>query len=364
MAEMKLKDVTVGMILDQDVLTPKGQLIASNGQTLTAQTLLHMSFYGIDIIKVHYKDADQEPEKESPEVQQAFETHTERIKKTPAFKAFKKDYTEQVNEMSNHLSDFINHNAALDSDKVLASAKKVYNRDQTSIGMLTMLHSMREIDDSTFAHSMNVSVIARIIGEWVGLEEADLDILSLAGLLHDLGKSKIPQSIIGKPGRLTPEEFQIIKKHPVYGYDILKDEDIDLRIKLAALEHHEKCNGSGYPLGRDRSEISPFSSIIAIADIYDAMTANRCYRAGLCPFEVLADMQRNGMDWFPPQFLLPFLAGIADSYIDSSVLLSDGRKGRIVQVPRAALTRPLVMCDDGTFVALAENTALTISAIL
>lgn len=362
MALMKLKDVTVGMILDQDVLTPRGQLIASEGKVLTAQTLLHMSFYGIDSIKVHYEDS--EPEPEVIEQDKKIETHTERVKKSAAFQAFKKDYTEQVDEMSNLLSDFINHNAKLDSNKVLDSAKKVYNRDQTSIGMLTMLHSMREIDDSTFAHSMNVSVIARIIGEWIGMSDEDLDILSLAGLLHDLGKSKIPASIIGKPGRLTDEEFLIVKKHPVYGYDILKDEDIDLRIKLAALEHHEKCNGSGYPLGRDRSEISPFSSIIAIADIYDAMTANRCYRAGICPFEVLADMQRNGMDWFPPQFLLPFLSGIADSYIDSNVLLSDGRKGRIVQIPKAALTRPLVMCDDGTFVALAENTALTISAIL
>jgi len=359
MAVKKLKEVQVGAVLDKDVLTPKGQMIAKAGSVLNAQTLLHMSFYNIDTLEIRDNAAPKkEPEKT------VHKTMFERIRESADFKVFEKNYLSEIDNMKSQVTDFVTRSGPLEADKMLNRTKKLFSDGNTNFGLITMLHTMRNIDDSTFAHSMNVSIIARIIGKWMDYSDEDLDKLALAGLLHDLGKAMIPREIIQKPGRLSPGEYSIIKKHPEFGYSLIKDENLAEEIKLATLEHHERCDGTGYPFKKVRGQINGFSSIIAIADVYDAMTADRCYRAGICPFEVLANLQRNGMDWFPPQYLLTFLAGIAETYVDSSVALSDDRTGRIVMIPQAAITRPIIQLDNGEFVALQEHTNLTIKAIL
>ena len=355
----KLKEVQVGMVLEKDVLTPKGQVIAKAGSVLNAQTLLHMSFYNIDELDVRENTApEKEPEKPK------HKTMFDRIRESADFKVFEKNYLGEIDNMKSQITDFVTRSGPLHADKMLNSTKKLFEGGSTNFGLITMLHTLRNIDDSTFAHSMNVSIIARIIGKWLDYPEEDLDKLALAGLIHDIGKAMIPKEIIQKPDRLSPGEYNIIKKHPEFGYSLLKDENIAEEIKLATLEHHEKCDGTGYPFKKVRGQINGFSSIIAIADVYDAMTADRCYRAGICPFEVLANLQRNGMDWFPPQYLLTFLSGIAETYVDCSVVLSDDRTGRIVMIPQAAITRPIIQLDNGEFIALQEHTNLTIKAIL
>lgn len=213
--------------------------------------------------------------------------------------------------------------------------------------MFDMLHNMRQIDDSTYAHSVNVALICRLIGKWKNFSEKDMDTLTLCGLLHDIGKSKIPNEIIGKPGKLTDSEYEEIKKHPVIGYNLVKNLDIDQRIKNAVLLHHERFDGKGYPLGLTSNEIDDFTSIVSIADVYDAMTANRCYRDGLCPFEVIAIFEKEGLTQFNPKYILTFLDHIANTYINNEVLLSDGSSGKIVLINKK-LTRPTIQLDNGT----------------
>lgn len=359
MATMKLKEVQVGMVLKNDVLTPRGQLIAKAGSVLNAQTLLHMSFYGIDNIEVEEVKGDIAP-LEKPKVK----TMSDRIRESADFKEFEKNYLQEIDHVKDSITDFVMRKGPLQKEELLSSTKKLFDGGKTNFGLLTMLHTLRNIDDSTFAHSVNVSIISRIIGKWLSYSDEELDDLALAGIMHDLGKSLIPKEIIQKPGRLTPGEYSIIKKHPEFGYKLIKDEDISEEVKLATLEHHERCDGKGYPFGKTREQINRFSAIVGIADVYDAMTADRCYREGVCPFEVLASLQRDGMDWFPPQYLLTFISGIAETYVDSSVMLSDDRIGRIVMIPQAAITRPLIQLDNGDFIALEEYTDLTIKAIL
>lgn len=139
-----------------------------------------------------------------------------------------------------------------------------------------------------------------MLGNWLGFSEDAQNTLTLCGLLHDIGKSRIPASIIGKPGRLTSEEFEQIKRHPLLGYELLKNQPLDPHIKNAALMHHERCDGSGYPFGLYASDIDDYASIIAVADVYDAMTADRCYRLGLCPFEVIAQFEQEGLQRYKP----------------------------------------------------------------
>ena len=162
--------------------------------------------------------------------------------------------------------------------------------------------------------------------------------------MHDAGKLLVPESILNKPGRLTDEEFDIAKMHAESGYEILKNAEIDERIKKAALDHHERFDGSGYPAGKSGNEIDMMSSIVGIADAYDAMTSRRIYRGALCPFDVIRVFEEEGMNLFNPRYLLPLL-------------------GKIVMINPFSLAAPVVRVDS-TFVDLAKNEALKIDAVL
>ena len=199
--------------------------------------------------------------------------------------------------------------------------------------MFDMLYNMRTVADSVYAHSLNVALISRMIGRWLRFERHDLDILTLAGLMHDIGKLLIPSDILNKPGSLTDEEFAKIKQHPALGYEILKRQpDLDSRIKKAALMHHERCDGSGYPTGLTEDYIDNFAMIVAIADVYDAMTAARSYRSPLCPFEVISKFEEDGFQKYHTKYILVFLKQIASTYQSNRVILSDGRGCTIVML--------------------------------
>ena len=147
------------------------------------------------------------------------------------------------------------------------------------------------------------------------------------------------------------------------GYNLVKNLDIDQRVKNAVLLHHERFDGKGYPLGLTGSEIDDFTSIVSIADVYDAMTANRCYRDGLCPFEVITIFENEGLTQFNPKYILTFLEHIANTYINNEVLLSDGSAGKIVLINQK-LTRPTIQLDNGSFINLENRLDLYVQAII
>jgi HD-GYP domain-containing protein (c-di-GMP phosphodiesterase class II) len=186
-----------------------------------------------------------------------------------------------------------------------------------------------------------------MIGRWLKLDKKDLDTLTVAGLLHDIGKVRIPDEILNKTGSLTDEEFAKIKEHPKLGYDILKKQPkLDPRIVNAALMHHERCDGSGYPSKLTEDSIDDYAMIVAIADVYDAMTAARTYRAPLCPFQVISNFEKDGYQKFSTKYILTFLGHIAQTYQSNRVMLSDGRACNIVMLNQNSLSRPIVQFDD------------------
>ena len=294
---------------------------------------------------------------------QRLETYSQRIRRSPEFQRFKTDYTKKVSFMKENINNFIVNDEDLNVDQLLDETLTLFGENSTTISMFDMLHNMRQIDDSTYAHSVNVALICRLIGKWKNFSEKDMDTLTLCGLLHDIGKSKIPNEIIGKPGKLTDSEYEEIKKHPVIGYNLVKNLNIDQRVKNAVLLHHERFDGKGYPLGLTGSEIDDFTSIVSIADVYDAMTANRCYRDGLCPFEVIAIFEKEGLTQFNPKYILTFLDHIANTYINNEVLLSDGSSGKIVLINKK-LTRPTIQLDNGNFINLESRLDLYVQAII
>lgn len=349
------------MVISEDAFSYHGQCLAKQNTPVTLQLIEHLKFYQIASVSIFPENHGDR--NSSTMTAQRLETYSQRIRRSPEFQRFKTDYTKKVSFMKENINNFIVNDEDLNVDQLLDETLTLFGENSTTISMFDMLHNMRQIDDSTYAHSVNVALICRLIGKWKNFSEKDMDTLTLCGLLHDIGKSKIPNEIIGKPGKLTDSEYEEIKKHPVIGYNLVKNLDIDQRIKNAVLLHHERFDGKGYPLGLTGNEIDDFTSIVSIADVYDAMTANRCYRDGLCPFEVIAMFEKEGLTQFNPKYILTFLDHIANTYINNEVLLSDGSSGKIVLINKK-LTRPTIQLDNGNFVNLESRLDLYVQAII
>lgn len=163
-------------------------------------------------------------------------------------------------------------------------------------------------DYYTYTHSVNVSTYALGFGTYLKLPRAKIELLGMAGIMHDLGKKQIPSEIINKNGKLSDEEFELIKNHPTYGVDILKKLDEHNKNLLDVIEqHHEKIDGTGYPHGLKGNEINIFAQIMSIVDIFDALTTKRSYKDALNSFEAFDIMNKHMKDELNPKLLRKFI---------------------------------------------------------
>ena len=359
-----MKKVTVnklepGMVTAEQILTKNGQMIVDKGVTLTRPLIMRLSFYCV--LEVGIEDPDEHKEPETPHFIPAY---SQKVKASKEFQTFQFDHSFVLNSLKSSMEGYVFHNHPLDTDDLLDQTVKLFNSCQTSLELFDMLHNMRAYDDSTYAHSLNVSLICRRIGKWLKVDANTLDTLTLCGLLHDIGKLKISDDILNKPDKYTDEEFAQVRLHTQYGYELLKPLPLDAHIKLAALSHHERCDGTGYPNGLTTNDIDPYARVVAIADVYDAMTTARSYRAPLCAFQVIANFERDGLQKYDTKCVLAFLNRIAGTYQNHRILLSDGRSANIVMLNDKQLSRPIVQLDDGSCIDLSTAGDLHIQAVL
>ena len=272
------------------------------------------------------------------------------VRKTDEYKYFNQNVLKSARVLKDSLSEFITRRGKdLNTNILLNQTKDVIAMSLQPMDTFHMIREVRKYDDITFLHSLNVAILSHTFGQWYHMSQEDVDILTLAGLLHDVGKMQIPEEIIKKPGALNKQEIQVIREHPQRGYSILKDIPLDQRIKNAALMHHERCDGSGYPNHLKKDQIDDFSRIIAIVDCYDALTSARLYRGAVCPFEVLRLLQKEDGTGFDSEYLHVFADGIAETYVDSDVILSDGRRARIVGKNAYEPASPQIMLEGRVF---------------
>lgn len=212
---------------------------------------------------------------------------------------------------------------------------------------------------------MNVSIISIALGNWLHYSLGDLRLLAMSGLLHDLGKMKISNMILDKPGKLTPKEFEIMKKHPLYGYNYLKDAiGISKIVTNAVLQHHEREDGSGYPLKIKGDQIHPYAKILAIADVFDAITSNKSYSEKKNPFYAQEIIQSDSFSKLDPGICYTFLKNLSKMYIGKAVLLTDGTIGEIVYIHANAPTRPVIKVDEENYVDLSTNRSIDVQEMI
>lgn len=357
--QIMLHKVTLGMTLAADVYRGT-QLLMPKGTVINDEALNILRYSSIVSVAVYGKDVSS---KRMAMITIPSQTHSQQIRDSSHFKKFEDNFQEQTETFTYALNDIASRSTDVNIDSLFDAASGIMAGASSPYQLMDILSNIRYFDDSTYAHSLNVAMLANILGHWLHFDEHDLKLLTVAGMLHDIGKVLIPPEIIKKPGRLTKKEYEIIKEHSLKGYKLLKEKNVDESIAQAALLHHEKCDGSGYPMGLTGYKINELAKLITIVDVYEAMTANRCYREGICPFSVIRMFEEDGYTKYDPKYLIPFLQGISDTYLHNTVLLSDGRLGEVILTNKTAVSRPGVMVD-GEFIDLSKHHELNIVEIL
>lgn len=199
-------------------------------------------------------------------------------------------------------------NVARDIDELNKVIDTVAEEISINKELIVSLFDIRALDDYTFEHSISVCLLSIIIGMGLGYSKYRLKELGMGAVLHDIGKLGIPGQLLKKPSRLTEDEFSQVRKHTVHGYEILKKiKGISSVSMCVALMHHERMDGSGYPLGMKGEEIHEYARIAAIADVYDALTSDRVYRRKLRPHKVVEYLSSTAASHFDRKIIDVFL---------------------------------------------------------
>ncbi|WP_018754651.1 HD-GYP domain-containing protein [Paenibacillus terrigena] len=234
--------------------------------------------------------------------------------------------------------------------------------DVTNVASL--LAALQSKDDYLYRHLIGVGVIATLIGKWMGMNEGELSSLSMAALLHDIGKLRIPEEILNRPGKLTVEEQKLMRKHTIFGYKMLIETvGLNHRQMLVALQHHERQDGSGYPFGVGAAKIDIYSRVVAIADIFHALLSHRIYQSAHSFHDSLHQLKQNAFGTLDPQILGVFVHKLMLSLIGNKVVLSDGRIATIVMMNPIDPFYPLVQTDR-EFIDLSKGVHLKIKQII
>lgn len=214
---------------------------------------------------------------------------------------------------------------------------------------LVWMSKIREENEYTAEHSLNVCILAVVFGRQLGMSAANLELLGLCGLLHDIGKMRVPNEILDKPAALTDKEMNMMKAHTVHGRNLLLSTPaIDARVVDASYSHHERVDGTGYPRKLPADQISYFTRIISIVDAYDAMTADRCYCKAKPTTKALKIIYEERGKQFDEELSLQFIKTIGLFPVGSIVELYTGEIGIVIETNQNMrhLPRVMVVLDE------------------
>lgn len=236
------------------------------------------------------------------------------------------------------------------------------------------LYDIQTYDNYTYIHSLDTCIMATFLGLNSNIDEWGLRDLGIGSILHDIGKTEIPISILNKDGKLTDEEFNEIRKHPVYGADILKKNiSIPSSIIKMVEQHHERVDGRGYPYGLNGKQISKFAKIVCICDVYDAISNDRCYRKKFSPNDAYELILSGSGSSFDEELVMNFKNTFSIYPLGCCVRLSNGEEGYVINQNKGFPDRPVirVLYDTKTKspisfyeINLLEHTSIVIESIV
>ncbi len=338
---LRTSDCEPGMVLASDIMNDYGAVILYQNSILDEYSINKLMKLGLNFVKV-YKNYEFKEKKQI---------------------VIEAQYNNNLEEFKQVIWD-ISCGRNLDMERIHEVSQSLSNNFDSINDLVFCLSKVRSINEYTYTHSLNVSLLCSLLGSWLNLSHTHIEQLSYCGILHDIGKSKISPEILNKPGALTEEEFEEVKKHPVTAYKMLEHNDsISKDVSQGVLMHHEREDGSGYPFGLKSSQIHYYAKVLAVVDIYDAMTSNRVYRKRQPPFDVLEMYESEYLTKCDAGIMLTFLKHISSYYVGAMVKLSDGATGEIVYINHNRISRPLIKTKD-SIVDLSCNPELKIVEML
>lgn len=343
-----------GMIIDQVIMDRTGRILIAR-KTMLDQFLID-AIKKMGVPGIYIREGEEEPE--TPEELVITPAVQETINKFKVADRAKVELSESVRTRVGQgiqyiFSETSSPNFTSTAENVTSSLlDAILESDAVALN----IDALKVSDEYTFKHSVDVATIAMIIAKKANMPEEDIRKIGVAGLLHDVGKSMIPNEVLNKAGKLTEEEFQIMKKHPLYGYSILIEKnELPPEVLLGVLHHHEKINGRGYPQRLMGEQISPYAKIIAIADVYDALVTERPYKKAFSQQDAL-EMIMAMTEELDISYMRHFIDSIILYPVDTVVLLSNGERAKVVKnTPHYPLRPKVVGIKSGKVYDLLED---------
>ena len=348
------------MRVDHPVVDRLGQILIARGAVLDEYVIDSMLKRGIMSVYIQEITDDDEDLPIAPAVQKKIDQlRTDDRAKVSLSASVRARVAEGIQYVYNNTDD----PALIQTTANIADS--LLDAIQENDAMAIDISALKTSDEYTFKHSVDVATISMIVAKKMGMSDMEIRELGMAGLLHDVGKTKIPPEILNKPGRLDDAEFEIMRQHPVYSYHIIQNnEDLPQEVKLAVLQHHEKINGTGYPLSVPGNKIAPYAKVLAVADIYDALVTERPYKSAFSQreaVEMIMSMTQE-LDLFAME---SFLQSMILYPVDSIVELSNGEKAKVVRNSPYYILRPTVVgLTSGKVYDLGEDLACASIIIL
>lgn len=336
-------DCKPGMRIAEDIFNEYGALVVADGTVLDDHIISRISRLGFNRIKIY------------DSVENLIEVSNSEL--------FRAQYNENVNHVKSILHD-ISSGKEIDAERVNYATSSILSKINENREIVECISEMRAAGEYLYTHSINVALLSMLLGKWLKYDYFSLKSLVTSAFLHDIGKSRIPPEILNKPGSLDENEFEEIKKHCIIGYKLAESfTGMNEDILAGILQHHEREDGSGYPFGLTGDRINETAKIIAVADIYDAMTSNRFYRERACPFEVIGYIEKEHIGTLDHRIASTFLKNIASYYIGEHVILSSGEAGEIVYINPYNISRPIVKCGD-KYIDLSTDSSIRIAEMV
>lgn len=354
MSRVKVSQLKPGCRLAEHVTTRRGSILFEKGKELTERDIEILHAFLIDSVAIEDHVSSEKtaaPQTETPSA--------------PA-NASRGEYETALLDMVKFLQKVFLYPAAgqplpiLDIRTRLTQLLQMNDQHHPIFGSPIS----NRVEDYQYSNAIYVSMTAYQLAKWHGYPEKDWIPVALAGLLHNIGNMKVDQAIFSKKDKLTIEERDEMRRHTVIGYQMLKNVPaINEGVKLAALQHHEKEDGSGYPMGLRGDQIHAYAKIIAILEIFYAMISDRSYKKADSPFHALEQLQKETFGKLDLALVNTFIARSTQFHNGMLVKLSDGRIGEIVFTDRSYPTRPWVKIGD-SIVNLIKETPLIITEVI